>query len=107
MQETVHVYANNYLRNLHSEIYKLNNNQTSEDFLNFFIKDDVFSIDLICKDKGQIELYINEVKELFGFNKKIMFVEFNDIVQRWNEIVYLIKREKSLYYVIEFNKHYF
>src|SRR3989339_578429 len=60
MQETVHVYANNYLRNLHSEIYKLNNNQTSEDFLNFFIKDDVFSIDLICKDKGQIELYINE-----------------------------------------------
>lgn len=96
MKETVHVFVNYYLRNLLEEITKLNTNQSVDDFLNFFIKDEVFTIGLISRSNDAIQKYYNGLKKIFGFDKKILFCDLDKLTQEWNETIYLIKREKSL-----------
>ncbi|MCK5211727.1 HNH endonuclease [Candidatus Parcubacteria bacterium] len=96
MTNTVHVFAKNYLRNLHSEIYKLDTNQSVDNFIKFFSKDEIFTIGIICKSNDEIQKYINEAKELLRFGKKIIFGNLDKLAQEWNEIIYLIKQKKSL-----------
>jgi len=43
-----------------------------------------------------MEEHISELKGMLGYDKKLLFCDLDKLVQEWNEIIYLIKREKSL-----------
>jgi hypothetical protein len=90
------VFVHNSYRNLLPEIINLNPGQRLEDFIKFFSKDEVFSSLLVGENKEEIDKYILELKIFFGVNKKVIVFDINQLIQEWNEVIYLIKIEKSL-----------
>ena len=106
MNEPVLMFHYFLRENLLDEILKLNTNQSTQDFLNFFRKDEVFivaqynynSTDLNDTNKE----VINKLFDIDKINKKIMIINLDSYVQKWNKIIYLIHREKSLkFYLLD------
>lgn len=96
MEEKMIIVFDNYLRDLYNEIINLEPNQSLNDFITFFKKDEVFTIGYFDIDKKKIKKNIDDLLKSFGIGKKLMILNLDDIVQDWNETVYLIQREKSL-----------